>query len=521
MNVVRRNPRGKILGSVVIGLMVLSSVLLSYWFLTTLGVFSWANTPVDKANDDCPMGGCSWSRNPVNAHAKNIPVEWSTEEGKQKNIKWVARLGKVSYGGPVIAGGKIFVGTNNDEPRDPAVKGDHGIIMGFRESDGQFLWQIVHDLPATIDQEARTQGIPATPAVDANLVYYVSNACDVVCADVDGNAEKKGKISWRLDMMKELNVFPHKMSNCSPLIAGDLVFACTSNGVDNREGEAKIPSPEAPSFIAVNKNTGKVVWQNNSPGKDIMLGQWSSPAYTVVNGKAQVIFGGGDGWLRGFEAETGKPIWKFDCNPKSSEFKEGGRGTKNYIVATPVVYENKVYIGVGQDPEFGPGVGHLWCVDLTKTGDLSPVNDNFDPMAPENQKSGLVWHYGGAYDDATADKEGRKYVFGRTIGSCAIHDGLLYVAEIAGFLHCIDAKTGQPYWVYDSKAEIWGSPSWVDGKVYLGTGDGDIHILAHGKTMKLAGKVEMNDGQIYSTPVVANGVLYVMTMKNLWAIANK
>jgi outer membrane protein assembly factor BamB len=486
-------------------------------------VVSSSSLPADQAKDakdDCPMGGCSWSRNPVNTRATNMPVEWSTEEGKQKNIKWMTRLGKVSYGGPVIAGGKIFVGTNNDAPRDLAVKGEHGILMCLRESDGQFLWQAVHELPAAIDQEARSQGICSSPAVDGNRVYYVSNACDVVCADVDGE-KKDAKISWRLDMMKELNVFPHKMSNCSPLIAGDLVFACTSNGVDNREGEAKIPSPEAPSFIAVNKNTGKVVWQDNSPGKNIMLGQWSNPAYAVVNGKAQVIFGGGDGWLRGFEAESGKPIWKFDCNPKSAEFKEGGRGTKSYIVATPVVYENKVYVGVGQDPEFGPGVGQLWCVDVAKSGDLSPVKDNFDPMAPENKESGLVWHYGGAFDDATADKVGRKYVFGRTLGSCAIHDGLLYVAEIAGFLHCLDAKTGQPYWVYDTKAEIWGSPCWADGKVYIGTGDGDIHILEHGKTMKVRGKVEMNDGQIFSTPVVANGVLYVMTMKSLWAIANK
>ena len=75
--------------------------------------------------------------------------------------------------------------------------------------------------------------------------------------------------------------------------------------------------------------------------------------------------------------------------------------------------------------------------------------------------------------------------------------------------------------VYDTKGEIWGSPLWVDGKVYIGTGDGDMHILQHGKTMKPLGKVEMNDGQIYSAPVVANGVLYVMTMKSLWAIANK
>jgi outer membrane protein assembly factor BamB len=500
-------PLGAILAWVAVA--VLSSVTIS----------ARADDPPGKANDDCPMWGCSPSRNCVNTRDKNVPIEWSTEKGQWKNIKWMARLGQVSYGGPVIAGGKIFVGTNNDVPRDPAVKGDRGIVMCFRQEDGQFLWQTVHEFPANLDQQGRNQGIASSPAVDGNRVYYVSNACELVCADAA--PETKERIIWRLDMMKELNVFPDMLSNCSPLVAGDLVFVCTSNGVDARDGEAKIPEPEAPSFIAVNKKTGQVVWKDNSPGKNILEGQWSSPAYAVVNGKAQVIFGGGDGWVRGFEADTGKPIWKFDCNPKATAYKPGGRGDRNYIVATPVVHENKVYMGVGLDPEFGSGVGHLWCIDITKTGDLSPVNDNFDPKAPENQKSGLVWHYGGAFDDATADKTGRKYVFGRTISSCAIHDGLLYIGEVAGFVHCLDAKTGQPHWVYDTKAEIWGSPLWVDGKVYIGTGDGDIHILQHGKAQKLVGKVEMNDGAIYSTPVVVNGVLYVMTMKSLWAIGNK
>jgi outer membrane protein assembly factor BamB len=475
----------------------------------------------NEASRDWPMLGGTISRNMANLVDKNLPSEWSVEKGKEKNIKWVARLGDKAYGGPVISGGKVFVGTNNYAPRNPAIKGAKGILMCFRESDGKFLWQAVHPLASGIDQEALPEGLTSTPVIEGNRVFYVSNGCEVICADIEGESGKpEAKIIWRLDMMKVLDVFPHKMTNCSPLIAGDFLFVCTSNGVDDRDGEPKVPSPQAPSFIAVNKKTGKVAWQDNSPGKNIMLGQWSSPAYAVVKGKGQVIFGGGDGWLRGFEAETGKPIWKFDCNPKSATAKAGGRGTRNYLVATPVVYDNKVYVGVGQEPSLGSGVGHLWCVDITKTGDLSPVNDNFDPKAPENKDSGLVWHYGGAVDQATEDKIGRKYLFGRTVSSCAIHDGLLYIGELTGYLHCLDAKTGVPYWVYDTKGEIWGSPYWVDGKVLIGTGDGDVHILVPGKEMKLLGKIDMSDG-IYTAPVAANGILYVMTRKNLYAIGNK
>lgn len=452
------------------------------------------------------------SRNLANPAAKNIPAQWSVEEGSQKNVKWVAKVGDRAYGGPVVAGGKVFVGTNNKSPRDPKVTGTKGVVMCFGEPDGRFLWQQAYDpLPDDIAKEARDEGVASTPTVEGNRVYYVNNRCEVVCSDTDGKA------LWRLDMVKELDVFPHKLPNCSPLVAGNLLFVTTGNGAEEPQ---QVRSPKAPSFIAVDKISGKVVWQNNSPGDKIMLGQWSNPAYAEVNGKPQVIFGGGDGWLRAFEPQTGNLIWKFDCNPKAAQAKPGSKGDRNYLVGSPVVYDNKVYVGVGQEPSLGVGVGHLWCVDLTKTGDLSPVNDNFDPKAEVNKNSGLVWHYGGMNDPQTAEKTGRDYVFGRTVCTCALHDGLLYVSELAGYLHCLDAKTGRKYWDYDLKAEVWGSPYWVDGKVYQGTGDGDIYVFAHGKEPKLLAKVEMND-PVYSTPTATEGVLYVLTSKNLYAIASK
>ncbi|HZU38230.1 MAG TPA: PQQ-binding-like beta-propeller repeat protein, partial [Gemmataceae bacterium] len=245
--------------------------------------------------------------------------------------------------------------------------------------------------------------------------------------------------------------------------------------------------------------------------------QWSNPAYAVVNGKPQVIFAGGDGWVRGFEAVSGKPLWKFDCNAKGAIYKPGGGGTRNSLVATPIVYDNKCYIGVGRDPDNeGPGAGDFWCIDITKTGDLSPVDNNYDPKAAVNKNSGLVWHYGGA---APKDAD-RRYLFGRTLSSAVGHDGLVYVADLDGFVYCFDAKTGQKYWDEDLKSSVWGSPLWVDGKVYLGDDNGDMHIFAAGKEKKILGKVEMEE-PIKSTPVVANGVLYVMTGTHLYAISRR
>ncbi|MBI4582551.1 MAG: PQQ-binding-like beta-propeller repeat protein [Planctomycetes bacterium] len=464
------------------------------------------------AGADWPMWGGTPQRNMVNRLEKNIPHEWDLKSGK--NIKWVADLGSQSYGNPVVANGKIFVGTNNQLERNPKIKGDKGVVMCFDEADGKFLWQAAHDkLPAGRVNDWPEQGICSTAAAEGNRIYYVSNRAELVCADMDGflDGENDGPYTgekykdpidadfiWVLDMMEELTVFPHNLATSSPVIAGDLAFLVTSNGVD--ESHVVIPSPNAPSFIAVDKNTGKVVWEDSSPGDKILHGQWTSPCFGRIGGKDQVLFGGGNGWLYAFELKAVKPqvklelAWQFDCNPKDAKYELGGRGTRNEIIATPVIHEDRVYVAVGQDPEHGEGIGHLYCIDPAgKSGDIT--------------ESGKAWHYG--------DKN-----FHRTISTVAVKDGLVYAADLSGFLNCLDAKTGKPYWKHDALAAVWGSPTVIDGKVFLGDEDGDVVVVKEGRELKVL--AENNFGNpVYSTPVAAHGTLYITNRSHLYAIQQK
>jgi outer membrane protein assembly factor BamB len=528
------------------------------------------------------MFGGSPGRNMVNLTDKFGPAILAKPGEEDKlapaegvAVKWHGELGSRAYGGPVVAGGKVFVGTNNEKPRNPrdAQKNadaevepiDKGILMCFDEASGKFLWQAVHDkLPGGQVVDWPKEGVCSTPLVEGNRVYYVSNQCKVVCLDANGMADGNqgpqtneqykeatdADIIWELDMIGQLGVFPHNMAACSPLLVGDILFVVTANGVD--EGHINIPAPQAPSFLAVDKNSGKVLWKRDDPGRNIMHGQWSNPTYAEIKGVRQVIFPGGDGYIRAFKPETGELLWQFDCNPKSSRYELGGTGTKNDFIGTPVVHDGKVYIGVGQDPEHFSGVGHFWCIDpskATKPGqDLTPKNDNFDPKATENKDSGLVWHYGGE------DKRKfvpRDFVFGRTMSTATIVDDVLYIAELQGFIHCLDAKTGKKYWQYDLKGAIWGSTYYVDGKLYLATEGGDLFCFKHEKQPKviddldipdandakdfnakrrakraevekayLLGKSEF-DAAIRSTPVVVNGVMFVMTEKTLYALEAK
>ena len=163
--------------------------------------------------------------------------------------------------------------------------------------------------------------------------------------------------------------------------------------------------------------------------------------------------------------------------------------TRNEVISTPVVVDGVVYIANGQDPEHGEGVGHAYAIDGTKRGDIT--------------QTGRIWHF---------DK------IRRSISTAAVKDGLVYLADFSGFLYCLDAKTGKPYWTHDMFAAIWGSPMLIGDKVYLGDEDGDVTVIAHGRTFEEVSEQNMGSS-VYATPVPANGKLFIMNRNQLWALA--
>ena len=450
------------------------------------------------ATGDWPMWGGSAERNMV-SDMKGLPTTWDI--ASKKNVRWMAALGSQRYGNPVIAGGKVFVGTNNEGLRDPKQAGDRGVVIAFREADGEFLWQITHEkLASGRVNDWPFQGVASSPLVQGDRLYYVSNRCELIALDTEGFADgendgpfkeekfsgpKDGDIVWKLDMMEELGVFPHNLANASPVEHGGRLYISTSNGQD--ESHVHIPSPRAPAIIAVDKATGKVAWEDASPSDKILHGQWAQITIAEIGGVLQAIHPQGDGWVRSYEAATGKKLWEFNTNPPESVWPK----TRNELIATPVVYEGLVYLGNGQDPEHGEGPGHFYAIDPTKRGDIT--------------KTGLVWHY---------DK------IRRTISTAAIRAGIVYIADYSGFMHALDAKTGAVHWTHDMLAAVWASPLLADGKIYLGDEDGDVVVFAEGKTKKVLAENTLGSS-VYATAVPANGRLYIMNRNQLWALEEK
>jgi len=133
---------------------------------------------------DVAMFANSPERNMISSE-KDLPEKWDLKSGL--NVKWTADLGSQTYAGPIVLGGKVFVGTNNQRLYNPKLEGDRGNVMAFNGADGKLLWQSAHaKLGAGRVNDWPLQGVCSTPYVEGDRIYYVSNRAEVICADTEG-----------------------------------------------------------------------------------------------------------------------------------------------------------------------------------------------------------------------------------------------------------------------------------------------------------------------------------------------
>jgi outer membrane protein assembly factor BamB/HEAT repeat protein len=431
----------------------------------------------------------------------NPPVDWDTTTGR--NIVWSIELGNETYGRPVVAGEAVYVGTDNARHMNPDYQEDAAVLVALQAEDGKFLWQ---DVAPRVERGLREFLLPSTtsaPYVEGNRLYYVTAECQLRCLDTQGfrDGENNGPyqdepfhdtgaadIVWELDMCRRLGVFPHEATNSEVLPVGDLLVVSTSNG--QNEGHTRVPSPRAPSLIAVDKRSGEVVWRAIGAGAEVLHGQWSSPVAANVNGRTQVLFGGGDGWLRSYDAASGHEIWRFDGNPKDARWlPRPGVLSRSSIIASPVFADGRVVAAMGMSPEHGNGPSLIYAISPNGQGDVT--------------ESRLLW--------TSRD-------VGRVVGTPIAKDGLLYVGDLGGTIHCLDAATGAQVWKHETNEAIWGSLLMAGDRLYVGNIDGSMIVLRAGRKKQLLGQIQM-DAPIYTPPALIGDALYLATAIRLYLIA--
>ncbi|MBN1123986.1 MAG: PQQ-binding-like beta-propeller repeat protein [Sedimentisphaerales bacterium] len=455
---------------------------------------------------------------------KNLPDNLESVQ-----ILWEIRLGTHQYSSPTFDEGCIYIGINDLALAHPSVKRTKGgLLMCLDQATGRMIWQL--PIPRFIEGNNPPMhfgqwmcGLCSSPVIDGKKIYVVGNRGEVLCVDkkgqTDGNdgpfinekeyigagmdytlTEADGDIVWIYNMIGKLDVVPHDVAGSTVLVEGDFIYVTTGNGMDHTHD--KMANPEAPSLIVLDKRTGRLVAVDaENIAQRQFHGQWSSPALADVDDRKLILFGAGDGILYAFEPMTEvssevqklTKVWSCDCNPDYLRYDTQGNnlrysGFRNKypkgpspIIATPVTHEGQIYLAVGQSPICGPGEGALNCIDAA-TGKV-------------------LW----VYKD-----------IGRSLATVSVADGLVYAADLSGYVHCVDAKTGSGLWKHEMDAGAWAASTLVaDGKVYVADEKNILWILKAGRQKQLLSRNRMDSNPI--TCVALDNILYVPTQRRLTA----
>jgi outer membrane protein assembly factor BamB len=479
--------------------------------------------------------------------ASNLPVLLNEE-----NLLWEIETGaKHQFPQPAIAGDLVLVGADIQGLPGPLwgpAVSRGGTFTAFDLRDGSVVWRLA--VP-----QARygpgTYGTCAPPIVQGDRVYIMS-MYEVFCLDRDGLADgnqgmpaeeelalmtrepwelPEGETmptelpDWAADIIWHFTLRDYNLTvqdaTCSAMVdvAGQL-WVSTANEIGSRS-RVYGPHNNAPHMVVLDKETGKLIAEDDMDVPIVFHGEWSSPSLIEVNGKKAVIFPDGYGVLHAFEIpeprEDGDPqylneYWTFDLNPPEYRHLPDGReivytldhrltykypegyyeeGSEKYfqfgdglnrankrradgdhesilgpceVISTPAVVGNRVYIGIGRDGYYGlsRGKGRFLCLELDDV----------------TQPPRILWE----------DRE-----IARTQSTASIHDGLVYIADGQGLLNCYDADTGEVKYRYDLDTPSIRERSQmvVDDKIYICEDHGTMIVLQTGPEPVLLGKSKL------------------------------
>jgi outer membrane protein assembly factor BamB len=106
------------------------------------------------------------------------------------------------------------------------------------------------------------------------------------------------------------------------------------------------------------------------------------------------------------------------------------------------------------------------------------------------------------------------------VGTPVLKDGLLYVGDLGGAVHCLDAATGAVIWTHATEAAIWGCLLAANDRLYVGNTDGVMTVLRTGRRKKELARIEMG-AALYSRPAIVGDALYLASADRLYLIGAK
>lgn len=380
---------------------------------------------------------------------KNLPTHWSATE----NVRWRTPLPERGNSTPVVWSNRVFI-------TQAIEKENRRTLMGFDRADGKLLWQSGVTYAEKETTHATNPQCSASPVTDGERVVASFASAGLYCYDFDG------KELWHRNLGKQAHIWGNA---ASPILYGDLCILNFGPG-------------ERTFLIALDKKTGKTIWQINEPGGDSgetkpgekpqWVGSWTTPIVIKVSSHDELIMS----WpqrVAAYDPKTGKELWT--C------------GGLNSLVYTSPLYADGIVVCMGG---FN---GSSLAVKAGGSGDVTETH--------------RLWQH-----PKTKQR----------IGSGVIAGGHIYILDDPGVAECIELQSGKVVWGErlkggGAKSDSWSSMVLSDDKLYVVNQSGDTFVLKASPQFESPNVNSLGETTMASL-AVSDRKIFIRTHSNLWCI---
>lgn len=406
----------------------------------------------------------------VAAGASAPPVSWSLEPAK--GIGWRAALPGLAHSSPIVWGDRVYVTTAvAADGRPGVVVGDvskSGIdpardtgrhtwrLMALDAQSGKVVWdKVAHEGVPRMKRHVKASHASATPATDGRFIVALMGSEGLFAFDMNGNQK------WRADLgVMDVGLVDDPTMQwgpaSSPVIFGDMVIVQNDRHRD--------------SFLAAyDLASGRQLWQS----KHEDYPSWATPAIVQAGGRTQIVTNAGQ-FIRGFDPKTGRELWRLSDNRTQVK------------VPSPIVAGDLVIVTGG----YPPGGRPIYAIRPDGTGELT--------------EKALAWK----------TDRGAPYT-----GTPILYQGILYALTDNGILSAYEPKTGER--IYQQRvaggAGFSASPVAANGRLYLASEDGDVHVVKAGRAYELLASNRMGE-PLMATPAISGNTMFIRTLTSLVAV---
>jgi outer membrane protein assembly factor BamB len=449
------------------------------------------------------------------------PVEFNPS----KNLVWKQVL-PAGHSSPAVWAERIFL-TGFDKQSNQLE------VICLARKDGAILWRRAVAAREIEKTQVVSNPATATPAVDERGVYVYFGSSGLAAFDLAGNPK------WSIPMPVAKTSFG---SGTSPIVVGDLVIL----NHDEVEGGY---------LLAADRNNGHIVWKTTYPP----AGGIPSESYsTPVVWRNQLILHRRN-WVDAYDLKNGVRRWWVPISTAGSSSATVD-GDTVYVATFTTTGEPDELVPV---PDFDTmlkrydknGDGEISGDELPD--DAVPLVSRPDtpniPGATVYAKQGLArlgrstvriqradWDAVLAFLKQMTTSHGviaikpsgegdmsRNIVWKESLAipevpTPLVYDGRVYLTRNGGIVTCLDAQSGKVLYRQRNGAggPYYSSPILAGGRIYVGSGDGTVVVFAPGDTLDVLARNDLGE-EIFATPAVVEGTLYVRTSGHLWAFGAK